>query len=73
MPETQGQWGTVRDMRHEVGAEPPDHRTGSAGLEGGEVCQTSLHSPQPQFGVEEGGAVVEQWSSADRKIVLNIR
>ena len=43
---TQGQWGTVRDMRHEVGSEPPDHRTGSAGLEDGEACQTSSHSPQ---------------------------
>ena len=37
--ETHGRWCTVRDMTHEVRAEPPDHRTGSAGLETGEACQ----------------------------------
>ena len=30
---------TVRDMMHEVRAEPLDHRTRSAGIETGEVCQ----------------------------------
>ena len=31
---------------HEAGAEPPDHRTGSAGLETGEACQRTSPSPQ---------------------------
>ena len=39
-----GQWCTVRDMMHNVRAEPPDRRTRSAGLETGEACQrTSQH------------------------------
>ena len=45
--ETHGQWGPVRDMTHEVRAEPPDHRTGSAGLETGEARQRTSHPLQP--------------------------
>ena len=41
-----GQWCTVRDMMHEVRAEPLDHRTRSAGLETGEACQRTSHPPQ---------------------------
>ena len=37
---------TVRDMMHEVRAEPLDHRTRSAGIETGEVCQRTSHSPR---------------------------
>ena len=43
-----GQWCTVRDMMHEVRAEPLDHRTRSAGLETGEACQRTSHPPQLQ-------------------------
>ena len=43
--ETHGQWCTVRHMTHEIRAEPPDHRTGSAGLETDEECQRTSHSP----------------------------
>ena len=42
---THGQCCTVQDMMHEVRAEPPDHRTGSAGPEVGEACQRTLASP----------------------------
>ena len=53
---THGQWCTVRDMMHEAGAEPPDHRTGSAGLETGEACQRTSHSLQlPGGRWREGG------------------
>ena len=37
--ETQGQWCTAQDMMHEVGAQPLDHRTRSAGLETVKACQ----------------------------------
>ena len=46
--EAHGQWCTVRDMMHEVRAEPLDHRTRSAGLETGEACQGTSHPPQHQ-------------------------
>ena len=42
---TVSQWCTVRDMMHEVRAEPPDHRSRSAGLYTGEACQRTSHSP----------------------------
>ena len=54
MSETHGQWCTVRDMMHQVRAEPPDHRTRSAGLETGEACQSTLHSPRDAKGVGVG-------------------
>ena len=37
---------TVRDMMHEVRAEPLDHWTRSAGIETGEVCQRTSRSPR---------------------------
>ena len=37
---------TVRDIMHEVRAEPLDHRTRSARIETGEVCQRTSHSPR---------------------------
>ena len=37
---------TVQDMMHEVRAEPLDHWTRSAGIETGEVCQRTSHSPR---------------------------
>ena len=37
---------TVQDMMHEVRAEPLDHRTRSASIETGEVCQRTSHSPR---------------------------
>ena len=40
--ETHGQWCTARDMMHEVGAEPPHHRTRSAGVEAGDTHCSSL-------------------------------
>ena len=46
MSETHGQWCTVRDMMHKVGADPRDHRSRSAGLETGEACQRTS-PPQP--------------------------
>ena len=46
--EAHRQWCTVRDMIHEVRAEPLDHRTRSAGLETGEACQRTSHPPQLQ-------------------------
>ena len=53
--ETHGQWCTVRDMMHEVRAEPPDQRTRSAGLETGEACQRTSHSLQLLAGGARGG------------------
>ena len=49
LSETHGQWCTVRDMMHEVGAQPPDHRTRPAGVETetGEACQRTSHSLLP--------------------------
>ena len=46
--ETHGQRCTVRDMMHEVRAEPLDHRTRSAGLYTGEACQRISHPLQLQ-------------------------
>ena len=46
--EAHRRWCTVRDMMHEVRAEPLDHRTRSAGIETGEVCQRTSHSPWPR-------------------------
>ena len=57
--ETHGRWCTVQDMMHEVGAEPLDHRTTSAGLETGEACQSTSHSPQLP-GAGGGGGAVER-------------
>ena len=48
VPEAHGQLCTVRDMIHEVTAEPLDHRSKSAGLETGEACQRTSHPPQLQ-------------------------
>ena len=55
--EAPGQRCTVRDMTREVRAEPQDHGTGSAGLETGEACQRTSHSPQPRGGgLKRGGS-----------------
>ena len=57
--ETHGQRCTVRDMRHEVGATPPDHRTGSTGLGIGEACRRTSHSPWPLCGGGGGGGLAQ--------------
>ena len=56
--ETHGRRCTVRDMRHEVGAEPLDHRTGAAGIETGEACQRTSQPPQPLAVAQGGGGGV---------------
>ena len=53
--ETHGQWCTVQDLMHEVRAEPPDHRTGSVGLETGVACQKTAHSLQRPGWRRRGG------------------
>ena len=59
-----GQRCTVRDMTHEVRAEPPDHRTGSAGVETGEACQRTLHSLQLPGVAGRGERVCVWWWGA---------
>ena len=42
-PQCRRHMGSGVQMMHEVGAEPPDHRTRSAGLETGDACQRTSH------------------------------
>ena len=45
---------------HEVRAEPLDHWTRSAGIEAGEVCQRTSHSPRLR-GVVVGGEAAKRF------------